>query len=324
MALGSNAMTTTVLENPQGSLPLEIVGEVWKGVQHQSVVQRVAGTTPVPITGGITYTQTGELVAGIVGEGEDKPVVKGGNVAKAFKPVKAAAIMYWSKEARQANPGGYLDTLVENLSSAIARAVDMAVIHGKNALTNMDLGRSSDFECLAGSKNVVELGTATKTKGGLNADLLDGYDKLAEKGFDLTGFIADPRLRSKLLRATDTQGRPIYQSAVNLRDSMDSVLGLPIAYSRGVVSGKLGACADSNIRAIGGDFANNLRLGFVEQINFKRTDTATIMDGETEVHLWQKNLEAILVEAQFGWVLRDKDAFVLYKDATPDADGPAA
>lgn len=317
MTTGTNAMTTTSLDNPAGTLPKEIVGEIWKGVQHASVVQRVAGTTPVPITGGITYAQTGELVAGIVGEGENKPVVSGKATAKAFKPIKAAAIMYWSKEARQANPGGYLDTLVENLTSAVARAVDMAVIHGRNALNDTAI---AGVEYLAQSTNAVELGTTAKAKGGLNADLLDGYDKLAEKDFELTGFIADPRLRSKLLRATDTQGRPVYQAAPSLRDSMDSVLGLPIAYGRGVVAGKVGAVADTGIRAIGGDFTNNLRLGFVEAITFKRTDVATIVDGDQTVNLWQQNLEAILVEAQFGWILRDKDAFVLYKDALADTE----
>ncbi|EEH66380.1 hypothetical protein HMPREF0058_0746 [Actinomyces urogenitalis DSM 15434] len=321
MAIGTNAMTVDSLDNPAGTLPKEIVGEIWKGVQHTSVVQRVAGTTLVPITGGITYMQTGELVAGIVGEGEDKPITSGKTTAKAFKPVKAAAIAYWSKEARQANPGGYLDNLVEDLTSAVARAIDLAVIHGKDARTGNAI---AGVEYLAQSTNAVELGTNTKTKGGLNADLLDGYDKLAAKDFNLTGFIADPRLRSKLLRATDTQGRPIYQASVSLRDAVDSVLGLPIAYGRGAVAGKIGASTDTGIRAIGGDFSTNLRLGFVENITFKRTDTATIVDGGKTVNLWQQNMEAILVEAQFGWVLRDKDAFVLYKDAVADTEATAA
>ncbi|ETJ39706.1 Gp15 family protein, partial [human gut metagenome] len=51
---------------------------------------------------------------------------------------------------------------------------------------------------------------------------------------------------------------------------------------------------------------------------------ATIEDGGKTVHLWQQNMEAILVEAQFGWVLRDKDAFVLYKDAVADTEATAA
>lgn len=313
--LGTNALTTTNLDKPAGTLPKEIVGEVWKGVQHESVVQRVAGTTPVPIQGGITYIQTGDLVAGIVGEGEAKPVVTGAPTSKAIKPVKAAAIMYWSKEARQMNPAGYLDTLVENLTSAIARAVDMAVIHGKNALSGSAI---AGVEYLTQSTNTVELGTATKTKGGLAADIMDGYDKLIEKDYALTGFIADPRLRSKLLRAVDVDGRPVYQTTLDLKAGMDTAFGLPIAYGRGVVSGKVGAVDDTKVRAIGGDFASNLRLGFVENITFRKTDTATITDGGTTVNLWQQNMEAILVEAQFGWVIRDVNAFAVYTDKTVD------
>ena len=66
------------------------------------------------------------------------------------------------------------------------------------------------------------------------------------------------------------------------------------------------------MRAIGGNFSDNVRLGFVEQINFKRTDTASINDGGTVVNLWQQNLEAVLVEAIFGWVITDVDAFTKY------------
>ena len=73
-----------------------------------------------------------------------------------------------------------------------------------------------------------------------------------------------------------------------------------------------GVTPEQNVRAIGGNFSDNVRLGFVEQINFKRTDTASINDGGTVVNLWQQNLEAVLVEAIFGWVITDVNAFTKY------------
>ncbi len=312
MAVGDNATTLGSLD-AQGILPKPLVGEIIRKVTEDSVVQRVAGTTPVTITGNTIATQTGDVVAGIVGEGEAKPVVKGGVSLKEYKPIKAAAIMYWSKEARIANPSGYLDTFVESLSGAVTKAVDMAVIHGKNALNNATI---AGVEYLAQTTNSVELGTAAVNAGGLTADFLAGYDAVVNAGYDFDALIADPRLRSQLIGAVDAQGRPVYSTQVDLNAGMGNFLGLPVAYGK-TVGGAIGATPDQNTRAFGGSFANNLRLGFVEQINFKRTDSASIMDGTTRVDLWQNNLEAVLVEAIFGWVITDVNAFTKYTVAAP-------
>ena len=69
MAVGTNATTLSSLDT-QGILPKPLVGEIIKKVSEDSVIQRVAGTTPVTITGNTVATQTGDIVAGIVGEGE--------------------------------------------------------------------------------------------------------------------------------------------------------------------------------------------------------------------------------------------------------------
>ena len=56
----------------------------------------------------------------------------------------------------------------------------------------------------------------------------------------------------------------------------------------------------------------------MDKISIRRTDQATINDGGTQVNLWQNNMEAMLVEAQFGWVITDKSAFVAYEDKVAD------
>lgn len=94
---------------------------------------------------------------------------------------------------------------------------------------------------------------------------------------------------------------------------MGTAFGLPVAYGK-AVSGKIGAAEDTKVRAFGGDFTNNLKYGFAENITFSRTDVATIVDNGQTVNLWQNNMEAFLVEAIFGWVITDKDAFVAYED----------
>lgn len=310
----TNATTLSGLD-AAGVLPKPLVDQIWKNLAYTSVIQKVSGTTPVSITGNTSMTMTGDLVAGVVGEGEAKPIVNAKPSLKTFSPIKVAAIMYWSKEARIANPSGYLDTFTEELTQAVGRAVDMAVIHGKNALNDSFI---SGVEYLGQSTNVVELGTAAKKDGGLYRDVLDGYSKVVEADYDFTGFVADPRMRVALMGATDIDGRPVFQTAPNLADGMDTMMGLPVAYGKGV-AGKIGAVADTGTRAIGGDFAGNVKLGYVEQINFKRTDSATLIDGGETVPLWQNNLEALLVEAMFSWVIRDVNAFTVYTDKVDEA-----
>lgn len=308
-------MAATTLSNLEsaGLLPKPMAQEIIKKVNEDSVVQKLAGSTPMSITGGSIAVQTAQAQAGIVGEGEAKPITNAGVSTKTLKPIKAAAIVYWSKEARLANPVGYLDFLQEQLSGAITRAFDLAILHGKNAINGQEI---SGVEYLNQTTNRVELGTADKASGGIAADILAGYDLVTglDKDFDFTSFAADKTLRSKLLGAVDTQGRPIYSNPINFRDDMATAFGLPVAYSK-AVSGKIGAATDTKVRAFGGDFSTNLKYGFAENITFSRTDVATIDDGGTTVHLWQQNMEAFLVEAIFGWVITDKDAFVAYDDA---------
>lgn len=305
-----SATTLSTLENT-GILPKPMATEIIKKVTEDSVVQRLAGTTPMSITGTSIAVQTGQAQAGIVGEGEAKPITNAGLAVKTIKPIKAAAIVYWSKEARLANPVGYLDFLQEQLTGAITRAFDLAVLHGKNAINGQTI---AGVEYLNQTTNRVKLGTTAKDAGGLATDMLSGYDLVTggEKDFDFTGFAADKSFRSQLLGAVDVQGRPIYSNPLNFKDDLGTAFGLPVAYGR-AVSGKIGAAEDTKVRAFGGDFTNNLKYGFAENITFSRTDVASIVDNGQTINLWQNNMEAFLVEAIFGWVITDKDAFVAYE-----------
>src|SRR5574344_935016 len=128
MALGTNATTMSQFGD-EGVLPTPMATDIMRNAYGQSIIGQVSGTTPMPITGTSIAMQTGDPVAGIVGEGELKPVIKTGVTTKVARPIKAAAMVYWSTEARKANPLGYLDMLEKTAIDAIAKAIDMAVIH---------------------------------------------------------------------------------------------------------------------------------------------------------------------------------------------------
>lgn len=313
MAVGENATLLSGFDS-NGILPKTISGEILRNAYGDSLVGRLAGTTPMPITGITTAFQTGDPVAGIVGEGDLKPVINAGIGTKTVRPIKAAALMYWSKEARLANPSGYMALLQDTATDAIRKAIDLAVIHGKNGYNGKTI---SGVEYLTQTANSVVLGTSTAQAGGISEDILVGYEQVANAGGNVTGFIADPATRVKLMRARDAEGRSIYATDANglvdLKNPLGSLHGLPVTFGK-AVKGNMGGVTDTGVRLIGGDFQDNIKFGYVENITIRRTDVGTVQDGDTEVNLFQQNMEAFIVEALFGWVIKDVNHFVKFTE----------
>lgn len=321
MALGPNVIARESFGSDHGVLPKELVSELFQQVGRESLALQLAGTTPININGATTTYPVGRPVAGVVGEGEAKPLIKGGFATKTIEPIKVAAIAVNSTEARLANPNSYFDGLQVMMKDALVRAVDLAIFHGKDGIKNTII---PGVEYVDQTTNAVRLGTNTPAEGGLQRDLLDGWSAVARKRKPFTGFAADGMLipdlyMARLYGAVDPNGRPLFQPAgADVSQNVGSLIGLPVTWNDESVSGFVGAVPDTYVRAYGGDFKDNIRLGFVEQITYKRTDQATIIDGDTTLHLWQQNLEAYLIEAIFGWVIKDVDAFAKYTVA-PDA-----
>lgn len=316
MTIGPNVISRDSFGSDHGVLPKELVNELFQQVGSESLALRLAGTMPININGATTTYPVGRPVAGVVGEGEAKPLIKGGFATKSIEPIKVAAIAVNSTEARLANPNSYFDGLQMMMKDALVRAVDLAIFHGKDGISNTIIPGK---EYVDQTKNVVRLGTSTPQEGGLQRDLLNGWSSVARRRKAFTGFAADSMLVPDLYGAVDPNGRPVFQpNGVDLSQNVGTLVGLPVVWNEEGVSGFVGAVPDTYVRAYGGDFKDNIRLGFVEQITYKRTDQATIVDGDKTLHLWQQNLEAYLIEAIFGWVIKDVDAFAKYTVA-PDA-----
>lgn len=69
---------------------------------------------------------------------------------------------------------------------------------------------------------------------------------------------------------------------------------------------------DSNFRGIGGDWGQ-CAYGVGMDITFKRSTEANYYDGSTWHSAFQENLVLYLVEAYYGFVVGDLNAFVIYK-----------
>jgi HK97 family phage major capsid protein len=306
------AQTIAGLEN--GLVPASVATSILTRAAEQSVVRRLSGSMPMPLNGASIAVQTGHIEAGVVGEGEAKPVGGTTYAPKSIRPIKIAAIAIVSDELIRLNPAGIFDNISEDLANAITRAFDLAVLHGRSAKTGSTI---AGVEYINQTLNRTTIGTASKTAGGLSADLLSGYDAVvngSQVQNDFNGFAADSRFRSTLMGSVDVNGRPVYGDGnVNLRDGMETILGLPAAYGR-VVGGAVGASADTGVRAFGGDWGA-LKYGFADNMTIQTSKEATIVDGATSYNLFQQNLQAVLVEATFGWVISDVDSFSAYEIA---------
>ncbi|MBN6777429.1 phage major capsid protein [Pseudoclavibacter alba] len=300
------------ISNTPGLVPAPLATEILTKAVDQSVVKRLAGQTPMPLEGAAIAVQTGNIEAGVVAEGAAKPVGSTAYATKFMNPIKVAAIALVTKELTMSNPVRVLDNIQADLTNAITRAFDLAILHGRDAKTG---GQIAGVEYVNQTTNRVELGTTAANAGGITGDLIAGYNLVVngdQVNDNFDGFAFDSRVRGQLIGAVDVQGRPVFQQTVNLRDGMDNVLGLPAVYGK-AVSGKIGASADTQVRGFGGDWSA-LKYGFAEQMTLRKSDQATIRDGDQVYDLFQMNMEAYLVEAIFGWVITDTKAFTAYDD----------
>lgn len=305
---------------PSDLLPKTLVGAIFEEAQESSLVMRLGqkinvgfGDTVIPVT--TKRPAVGQVGAGTSNEqreGGRKPLSGTAWDTRSFAPIKLATIVTVSDEFAKSNPQGLYTQLQSDLAFAIGRGIDLAVIHGKDALAGTNLLGIDTNNVIANTTNLKNL-----TQDTLLTGLLDGYDLVnTNSKFNFDGWAVDPRFRSKIARASvarDSNGN-IDPSRVNLNAGVSDVLGLPAQYGR-AVGGDLDACSDSGLRVIGGDFSQ-LRWGFADQIRVKMSDTASLTDGSATVSMFQTNQIAILIECTFGWVLGDKQGFVKFSNVS--------
>lgn len=292
-----------IIQGKEAAFPKEVVTGVWKKVFSTSIASQISGSIPVSMRGTVTTIPVGQATAGIVGEGELKPVVDMNTVIKEIKPIKAAAMIIYSKEAAMADPLGEYSRIQAELTAAIARAIDSAVIHGKNALTGTAIAGQESLAS-ASLEEVIDL--KSTAAGYLTKSLASAHDKVTiqdDSDYNFTHFLLSPKMRNPLLTAQDGFGRPLYQASPNLNDTFSTVFGIPAAYTKAVNGYE--KIKEPLLLGFGGDFKENLRFGFVEGITFRKASEYT-----HGVDLFARNMEAVLVEAIFGFAIRDPKAFV--------------
>lgn len=285
-------------------LPRNVAQDIWKRAQAGTIIPSLSTSTPIILGDNTFPTLTKRPSASIVGEGANKPdsVLEVG--AKTIRPIKAVVGLEFTMEAVLTNPAGVLGLMTEELSSALARQIDLAVLHGREA---------SSGAALTGGNEFINQTTNRVTLSPTNVDksIWDGYGQVVNTaGGNFTGLALDPRLVYQIANDRDDKGNR-RNPDIQIGTAVTSYAGQQVAVTKGV-SGQVDASADTGVRGFGGDW-DSLRFGYNLSIPVKKIEYG---DPFGNGDLQRRNAVAYLTEVIFGWVIMDKNSFVAY-DAAP-------
>ena len=290
------------LSDFNGFIKPELAGPIFDEAAKGSAAMSLIREVPLGASGQAFPIVTSKPTANWTPEGAQKHTTEASLGLVKMEPKKLTAIAVASQEVIRANPGGYSETLKGLLADAFARAFDLAVFHNKGGDGN---GTAPFDTTLAATTKTLTLGATAGANTyddlvkamGLN---LQGTPKKPVNGFAFdTGFEID------LLNAKDTAGRPLFAEAAYtgalpaLRSG--SVLGRPSYLHENVGLDKTVGFAGDWTKAA---------WGTVGGITMDVSTEATVTIGGQLVSLYENNLVAIRAEAEYGFVVADKDAFV--------------
>jgi HK97 family phage major capsid protein len=289
----------------QGYLDPEMAQDYFAEAEKVSIVQQVARKVPLGPTGVKIPHWNGSVSAEWLGEADMKPITKGSFTKQTIVPAKIATIFAESAEVVRANPGNYLGIMRTKIAEAIALAFDAAVLAGTNTPFGAYVAQTTKSVSLIDSGGA-GVATDNNAYNALNA----GLSLLVNDGKKWNGTLLDDKSEPIINGSKDTNGRPLFLEIAPpvLRSTpfrSGSILGRSTVISDHVATGTtLGYMGDWD----------QIIWGQVGGLSFDVTDQATLNFG-TEgspnlVSLWQHNLVAVRVEAEFGVLVNDPSAFV--------------
>ena len=301
-ALDVSRLTNGVILTP------EMSSEIWTDSIKQSALTQLATRVNLPGKGVKWQTLNAPNAAEWVGETAEKPVVDPSFGSKTMIPYKLAQIITVSEEFTR-DAANLWNAVQAQASEAIAQAIDKTFLAGTIPLPGAD-----GVDTLADAQTV-------SVKNGKYVDFVKIATTVLDNNGDLNGIAITNKGLSKFLSAVDENGRPLMVPGVGSTE-LGSAFGArmiksPWGYKEAVKASGSGASAVQaapEVLGVAGDWTQAY-YGTVQGIRIKMTDTATVKKGATTINLWQRNMIAFLVEAEVGFIVRDKSKFVVITGA---------
>ena len=303
--MANNALDVSRLTNGVILTP-EMSSEIWTDSIKQSALTQLATRVNLPGKGVKWQTLNAPNAAEWVGETAEKPVVDPSFGSKTMIPYKLAQIITVSEEFTR-DAANLWNAVQAQASEAIAQAIDKTFLAGTIPLPGAD-----GVDTLADAQTV-------SVKNGKYVDFVKIATTVLDNNGDLNGIAITNKGLSKFLSAVDENGRPLMVPGVGSTE-LGSAFGArmiksPWGYKEAVkASTEPKVNAAPEVLGVAGDWTQAY-YGTVQGIRIKMTDTATVKKGATTINLWQRNMIAFLVEAEVGFIVRDKSKFVVITGA---------
>lgn len=285
-----------------GFIKPELAGPIFDEAAKGSAAMSLIRKVPLGASGQAFPVVTSRPTANWTAEGTKKHTTEAGLGLVKMKPEKLTAIAVASQEVIRANPGSYSETLQALLAEAFARAFDLAVFHNKGG----DGNGTSPFETtLAATTKTLTLGNVagTNTYDDIVKAMALNLQGTPKK--KVTGFAFDTGFEIDLLNTKDTTGKPLFAEAAYTGTvpalRAGSVLGRATYMHENVGDGKTVGFAGDWTKAAWGTVG-----GITMDIS---TEATVTINGEL-VSLYENNLVAVRAEAEYGFTVADKEAFV--------------
>lgn len=292
------------------TLPKNIADQIWKKAQTGSAIAALSASEPQQF-GEVTHmTLTGRPRAELVGEGDVKGDTNATFGTKVVTPHKFQVTMRFNEEVQWADEAyqlGVLSTLAEEGGAALARALDLGGFHGINPKAGTAAASIVAGDRIATTTNSVEITTGTLGTPDMVIEQAAGL--VIADGYIPNGIAFDPSYAWTVATARYADGRKKFPE-LGFGSNITSFEGLN-AYSSSTVSGLPEASADTNVKAIVGQW-DAFRWGVQKNVP---VELIQFGDPDGLGDLKRKNQVALRLEVVYGWGIMDLDAFATVKDA---------
>lgn len=299
-----------VLGTTNITLPKNIAAGMFSKAITGSAVVALSGAEPQQF-GEVTHmTLTGRPRAELVGEAAPKSSTSATFGTKIVTPHKFQVTMRFNKEVQWSDDAyqlGVLTTLASEGGIALSRALDLGVFHGINPLAGTAAASIVVGDRIGTTTNSVEITTATLNTPDTVIEQAAGL--VIADGYIPTGIAFDPTYAWTTATARYSDGRKKYPE-LGYGSNVTSFEGLA-AYSSSTVSGLPEAAANSNIKAIVGQW-DLLRWGVQVDVP---VEVIKAGDPDGQGDLGRQNQLALRLEVVYGWGVMDLDGFATVKDA---------
>lgn len=278
-------------------LPKQIADGIVTSVRSESTVAKLSQREPMRFGEVSIVTFEEAPRAEFVGEGAEKSSSKGKFGVVTAQPRKAQVTQRFNEEVLWADEDYQLEilsTLSREASKSLSRALDLGLYHRMNPLSGQPIDTWTNY--------VDATTRRVESEGAPDMEIEAAAGLLIPDGVALTGMAFDPAFAWQLATARYEDGRKKFPE-IGLGTAIESFGGVPAAVGD-TVSGRPEAAdsegdpADTNVRAILGDFRDGIRWGIQRDIPL---EVIRYGDPDGNGDLKRLNQIALRLEILYAW-----------------------